>query len=115
MFGWWVRRARRRRRWFEPGEGRAVGAETLARDWAEANGCNDDPGSEPVAGLSGALDVRRLTWSAPGASPVVVYRIEGGGHGWPGGPQYLPSRVIGPVARHLDATALVLAAATHAR
>ena len=35
-------------------------------------------------------------------------RIEGGGHGWPGGPQYLPARVIGPIPRHLDATGILL-------
>jgi hypothetical protein len=32
----------------------------------------------------------------------------GGGHGWPGGPQFLPARVIGPVPRHLDATGILL-------
>jgi poly(3-hydroxybutyrate) depolymerase len=43
-----------------------------------------------------------------GGPPVVLYRIEGGGHGWPGGPQYAPARVIGPVPRDLDATAILL-------
>ena len=50
----------------------------------------------------------RLTWSAPGCLPVVLYRIEGGGHGWPGGPQFLPTRVTGPIPRHLDATGILL-------
>jgi polyhydroxybutyrate depolymerase len=39
---------------------------------------------------------------------VVLYRIEGGGHGWPGGPQYLQARIIGPIPRHLDATGILL-------
>jgi len=52
--------------------------------------------------------VTRLTWSAPGCLPVVLYRIEGGGHGWPGGPQFLPVRPIGPIPRHLDATDILL-------
>jgi polyhydroxybutyrate depolymerase len=52
--------------------------------------------------------VTRLTWSAPGCPPVVLYRIEGGGHGWPGGPQFLPARAIGPVPRQLDATGILL-------
>ena len=34
--------------------------------------------------------------------------MSGSSHGWPGGPQLLPARVIGPVSRHLDATALLL-------
>ncbi len=41
-------------------------------------------------------------------TPVVLYRIEGGGHGWPGGPQYLSARVIGRVPRHLDASEILL-------
>ena len=40
--------------------------------------------------------------------PVVVYRLEGGGHGWPGGPRYLPARVVGLIPRHLDATGILL-------
>jgi polyhydroxybutyrate depolymerase len=39
-----------------------------------------------------------------------LYRIEGGGHTWPGGAQYLPARIIGPVASELDATGIMLQA-----
>jgi polyhydroxybutyrate depolymerase len=101
--GWVTRRGRRR----EP----AVGAELVARDWAAANGVAGQPVliSRPAA--AGDLDVTCLTWSADGRPPVVLYRIEGGGHGWPGGPQYLPPRLIGPVARGLDATGILLDAA----
>jgi hypothetical protein len=31
-----------------------------------------------------------------------------GGHGWPGGPQYLSVRVIGRVPWHLDASKILL-------
>jgi polyhydroxybutyrate depolymerase len=57
----------------------------------------------------GDLPVTRLSWRAAGRPPVVLYRVEGGGHTWPGGGQYLPARIIGPVARTLDATGLMLA------
>jgi polyhydroxybutyrate depolymerase len=30
------------------------------------------------------------------------------GHGWPGGPQYLPVRMSGPIPRQLDATGILL-------
>ncbi len=43
-----------------------------------------------------------------GCHPVTLYRIDGGGHGWPGGPQFMPARAIGKVAKHLDATGLLL-------
>ncbi len=35
---------------------------------------------------------------------VVVYTIEGGGHTWPGGPQYLPVFLVGKASQNLDAT-----------
>ena len=33
---------------------------------------------------------------------VVFYKIDSGGHTWPGGKQYLPAAVIGPTTRALD-------------
>jgi polyhydroxybutyrate depolymerase len=35
---------------------------------------------------------------------VVVYVIEGGGHTWPHGPQYLPAFLVGKASRNLDGT-----------
>ncbi|MDQ2826739.1 MAG: hypothetical protein M3Y04_07255, partial [Actinomycetota bacterium] len=49
-----------------------------------------------------------LRWRSPGRPPVSLYRVEGGGHTWPGGAQYLPRRLIGPVATGLDATGILL-------
>lgn len=113
----------------EEGDARvAVAAEEVARDWALANASGDPaaPGGPAVPGLAvpgsavpgpvisqlamaeGGLPVRRLEWAPQGRPPVVVYRIEGGGHAWPGGPQYLPVEAIGPVARGLDATGILL-------
>jgi polyhydroxybutyrate depolymerase len=95
------------------GEPRRLGVaiETVARDWAAVNGAAREPTVERLAGAPGELPVTRLSWRAPGGPPVEVCRIEGGGHGWPGGSQYLPSRLIGPIAGGPDATAILLAAA----
>lgn len=38
---------------------------------------------------------------------VVVYTIANGGHTWPGGPQYLPSLLVGKASRNLDATSVI--------
>jgi polyhydroxybutyrate depolymerase len=98
----------------QPGEDIVTGAEDLVADWALANGIsgNGRP-AEPVVTelpLPSPDDppVTRKTWSKPGSDPVTLYRIEGGGHSWPGGPQFLPPRMIGPIASHLDATGLLL-------
>jgi polyhydroxybutyrate depolymerase len=91
-----------------PGEDIVVGAEALMINWAGANGISAAPAIQELDIPPGDLPVTRKTWSTPGARSVTLYRVNGGGHGWPGGPQYLPPRVIGPVSRHLDATALLL-------
>jgi len=99
-----------------PGEDIVTGAEELAADWALANGITPDDTGQPAGPVSTQLPmpsaddppVTCMTWAKPGCHSVTLYRIEGGGHGWPGGPQFLPAPVIGPIARHLDATGLLL-------
>ena len=94
-----------------PGEAVVAGAEQTCADWAAANGIKGRPSVAELPADAGAehdLTVTRKTWSAPGCRPVTLYRIDDGGHGWPGGPQFLPTRLIGPIARHLDATGILL-------
>jgi polyhydroxybutyrate depolymerase len=91
-----------------PGEDIVVGAEPLMINWAGANGITVAPAIQELDMPPGDLPVTRKTWSKPGARPVILYRADGGGHGWPGVPPVLPSRVTGPVSRHLDATGLLL-------
>jgi polyhydroxybutyrate depolymerase len=104
----WILRRRAARHGDLPAERRVVAVETVARDWAAGNGIGGEPAAERLPQAPGDPPVTRLTWSAPGCPPVVLYRIEGGGHGWPGGLQYLPARMVGPIPRHLDATGILL-------
>ena len=94
----------------EPTASRGVGmgAEALAADWARIAGCDPRPVVERLASPGPDLGVVRLTWQGPAGVPIVLHRIEGGGHTWPGGPQYLPARLVGPVAHGLDATGILL-------
>jgi polyhydroxybutyrate depolymerase len=102
----------------QPGEDAVAGAEAVVADWAAGNGITVTgitatggiarPVIEELPSVPGDLLVTRKTWTRPGCHPAVLYRIDGGGHGWPGGPQFMPTRVIGPVAKHLDATGLLL-------
>ena len=57
-----------------------------------------------------AEDVERVEYTncASGAA-VVLYIVEGGGHTWPGGPQYLPEAIIGPVSNEFDASETIWA------
>ena len=100
-----------------------AGAEVVVADWATGNGIISSgttssgitstgsfarPAIEELPMAPGDLPVTRKTWARPGCHPATLYRIDGGGHGWPGGPQFMPARVIGPIAKHLDATGLLL-------
>jgi polyhydroxybutyrate depolymerase len=107
LVGWMLRR-RAARHGDLLSERRVAATETVARDWATGNGIGGDPAGERLPQAPGDPPVTRLSWSAPGCPPVVVYRIEGGGHGWPGAPQHPPARVAGPISRRLDATGILL-------
>jgi polyhydroxybutyrate depolymerase len=101
-----------------PGEDLVAGAEEVVADWAAANGITVGgvtvtgsiarPVIEELPTAPGDPPVTRKTWTRPGCHPATLYRIDGGGHGWPGGPQFMPSRAVGVVAKHLDATGLLL-------
>jgi polyhydroxybutyrate depolymerase len=107
LTGWIARR--RTRRWLIRAEDReSVGPEVICTDWALANGCGPEPVMDVLASSASDAPVERLTWSAPGRLPVVLYRILGGGHGWPGGPQYVPRLLIGRISKTFDATGVVL-------
>jgi polyhydroxybutyrate depolymerase len=105
--GWRLRR-RATQHGERPGEDVVVSVHATAGDWAAGNGIAAGPGIEELPLQPGDPPVTRLSWTRPNCRPVTLYRIEGGGHGWPGGPQARPTRVIGPVARRLDATGILL-------
>ncbi|HEX4834514.1 MAG TPA: hypothetical protein VH478_25865 [Trebonia sp.] len=91
-----------------PGEEVVAGAEETCADWAAANGVTGWPSVADLPAAPGEPAVTRKTWTGPGCRPVTLYRVDEGGHGWPGGPQFLPARVIGQIPRHLDATGILL-------
>jgi poly(3-hydroxybutyrate) depolymerase len=101
-----------------PGEDIAASAETVVADWVAGNGIAVSgitvtgsivrPSIEELPVAPGDLPVTRKTWARPGCHPVTLYRVDGGGPGWPGGPQFTQARAIGKAAKHLDATGLLL-------
>jgi polyhydroxybutyrate depolymerase len=77
-------------------------------DWVRADGCPAEPRREPVPCVDEGITIERLTWG-PGRddSEVVFYRIDGGGHTWPG--RRPDSIYLGPSALSLDANAIIAA------
>ena len=76
-------------------------------NWSALNGGDGQPARERIADDRGGLPIEKLTWPTA-AHPVTLYRVIGGGHGWPGGPQYAPRFLVGRISRTFDATAAVL-------
>lgn len=87
--------------------GRVLGAFESAALLAQRNGCPALPNEEalPEIDPDDGTHVIRYTYSAcRGGAEVVLYVIEGGGHTWPGGMQYLPVSAIGRTSHELDGT-----------
>lgn len=77
----------------------SVGVDDWARRWVTANGAGDGPIEER---LGSDTTVRRWHGRSPG-SDVVFYRIEGGGHTWPGSRSPVPP-FLGRRSGTFDAT-----------
>jgi len=77
------------------------------RFWAKHDQCPESRAVErlPDRDPKDQTRVRRETFSPCRAgTEVVLVAVEGGGHTWPGGRQYLPELLIGKTSRDLDAT-----------
>ena len=71
---------------------------------------------QALAPTAETFTVERVTWApgVPDGPAVTLYRIVGGGHGWPSARQYLAARLIGRIPQGFDATGIVLTAASAA-
>ena len=79
--------------------GPSVGVDDWAAFWIAANSATAGP-----APVSLPPDVTIRTWHGPTpASDVVFYRIDGGGHTWPGAHIPLPALLFGRTSRTIDA------------
>ncbi len=87
----------------EAGRGIILGADAYLDRWIVRNGA-----SPAVPGPAIAPDTTSVIATAPDGTEVEVVAVDGGGHGWPGGPQYLPKLLIGRVTDSFSASALIL-------
>jgi polyhydroxybutyrate depolymerase len=86
-----------------PGGGAPV--PEMASAWALRNGCQPAPVEEPVA-----ADVALLRFTCPAGAEVELYRVDGGGHSWPGSvfSAAIPD-VVGATSASVSATELIWA------
>jgi polyhydroxybutyrate depolymerase len=92
--------------------GTIVGTDEAMQFWLRRDGCRAGPHIETLPDIDpgdGTHVVRQTYSGCEAGSAVELVRIEGGGHAWPGGRQYLPRRIVGTASRDLDATGLIWA------
>lgn len=76
---------------------------TFIAHYAQSNGCQTTPQALPaIQEVSGV----EYTGCSQNAS-VILYTIDGGGHGWPGGRTRLPEFVVGKTTQSIDATQML--------
>lgn len=83
--------------------GRVLSTTRTISTWLNRNGCAMAPTAKRY--IDPVVDetfVERFDWTECTGATVRLYRIEGGGHTWPSGSQYLPVRVVGEVTRDID-------------
>jgi polyhydroxybutyrate depolymerase len=86
--------------------GAVASTDDTIRFWTRLNKCEDKPAVEelPDSDPADNTRVKKISYGpCGGGSRVVLYRVEGGGHTWPGGLQYLFTRVIGYTSRDMNA------------
>jgi polyhydroxybutyrate depolymerase len=90
--------------------GEVLSAEDTVARWVALNGCDRAPATDPIPDRAprDGTRVTRQTYSRCSAdTEVELYRVEGGGHTWPGGPQQTAQRIVGRTSRDIDATDVI--------
>lgn len=90
--------------------GRALSVPETVKYWVTHNQCSSSPtiSMEPDRDPNDGTRVRKELYNqCRKSSEVVLFAIEGGGHTWPGGHQYLPQWIVGKTSRDIDASGVI--------
>ena len=85
--------------------GTIYGHEEVLKKWAEIDNCDSKPiiTNIPAKVNDGTNVIKEEYINPTNNLKVTGFTIVDGGHTWPGGSQYLPKFIIGPVTKNLDA------------
>ncbi len=78
--------------------------EDILKKWAEIDKCDTKPviTNLPVM-VNDGTSVQKAVYSGADGLKVIGFTIVDGGHTWPGGTQYLPKFMVGPLSKNLNA------------
>lgn len=87
--------------------GETISVEEIVRKWVAANHCPSSPVIDQLQHLDPS-DRTHVTVTAyqncARRTAVVLYRIDGGGHTWPGGSSVLPHAIVGQATKDINAS-----------
>jgi len=89
--------------------GEIYGHADVLKLWAKADHCNLTPQITNIPDTAGdgtSIIKEEYTCNTSGIK-VIGYTITNGGHTWPGGTQYLPKMIIGPVSHNMNACEVI--------
>lgn len=90
--------------------GRVISVSETVKFWVNHNNCYSSPliSYEPDKDPRDGTRVRKEVYDGcKDNTEVILYAIEGGGHTWPGGWQYLSERIVGKTSRDIDANEVI--------
>ncbi|HET6372118.1 MAG TPA: PHB depolymerase family esterase [Candidatus Polarisedimenticolia bacterium] len=91
--------------------GRRVSIPQTVSGWLSRDGCPSSPIVEDWADLSpdDGTTVTQMTYQGcSGSGDVVLLRVNGGGHTWPGGSSTVSTRVVGKVSKEFNANKVMI-------
>ena len=89
------------------GRGKFISTDAMVKLWTRHNRTDREPerAKLPDKIKSDQSNVETYRWkNGRKNTEVVLYKVVGGGHTWPGGSQYAPRRLVGSVNQDFDAT-----------
>jgi len=77
--------------------------------WATWDNCTQPAETKYIPDkVDDSMKVRLESYpNGTGGSEVLLYTVEGGGHTWPGGWQYMGEKIVGKTCRDIDASELI--------
>lgn len=91
-----------------PGGGKTLPVEAAAEIWARSIGGNESPELQEIRGLENRPVASEFTYvSDQNRSRVKLYRINGGGHAWPGEPEDFSGSTVGKLSAGIAASEVI--------
>ena len=88
--------------------GRILSTEKTIEKFRDLNDCKKNRLKVSfMDSIDDGTKIQKKVYKCGNSVEIGLYQVIGGGHTWPGGPQYLPEKAIGKVSKEFDATELI--------